>query len=122
MQNNHRLKRHNFLQLAVFTNSLVFFTTNACTLRVDKSSEIDEYGGWKEKTTKTGFFHTKHDGGRWWFVMPKENAFLSFGISHYHTERWVCHYNQPHRNKNMVQKTLSGYGKKRLKEISELYQ
>lgn len=40
-----------------------------------------KYGGWKEKRFKaTGFFHTHHDGKRWWLVDPEGYAFLSTGV------------------------------------------
>jgi len=50
---------------------------------------FDSNGGWTAiKPTKTGFFHTEHDGNRWWFVTPEGQAFLSFGINHYHAGWW----------------------------------
>lgn len=45
------------------------------------------YQGWKEKRfDSTGFFHTHHDGRRWWFVDPGGYAYLSVaptGVSPY---------------------------------------
>ncbi len=39
------------------------------------------YGGWTERQfTATGFFHTHHDGQRWWLVDPDGYAFLSNGV------------------------------------------
>lgn len=38
------------------------------------------YGGWlKKKFDATGFFHTHHDGRRWWLVDPDGYAFFSNG-------------------------------------------
>jgi hypothetical protein len=40
-----------------------------------------KYGGWKEKQFQaTGFFHTHHDGNRWWLVDPDGYAFVSVGV------------------------------------------
>jgi len=50
----------------------------------------DRYGGWLElQGERTGFFHTQFIKGRWWFVTPDGNAFLSKGVCHinWHTER-----------------------------------
>lgn len=63
-------------------------------------SNYDQYGGWTgKKLTRTGFFHVEHDGKRWWFVTPEGNAFLSFGINHYHAGWWSQDYNREHWNK-----------------------
>lgn len=43
--------------------------------------EWSRYGGWKElRFGATGFFHTHHDGKRWWLVDPEGYAFISAGI------------------------------------------
>jgi hypothetical protein len=40
-----------------------------------------KYGGTKDKKfNATGFFHTHHDGKRWWLVDPEGYAFLSVGV------------------------------------------
>jgi hypothetical protein len=40
-----------------------------------------KYGGWKEKRVEaTGFFHTHHDGRRWWLVDPEGYVFVSVGV------------------------------------------
>ena len=45
--------------------------------------ERDGYGGWKRiRGEATGFFHVEWIDGRWWFVTPDGNAFLSAGVSH----------------------------------------
>ena len=47
--------------------------------------DCDRFGGWTGKRFEaTGFFRTEHDGTRWWLVTPEGNAFLVFGINHYH--------------------------------------
>jgi hypothetical protein len=39
------------------------------------------YGGWLEKSfDATGYFHTHHDGRRWWLVDPDGYAFFSNGM------------------------------------------
>ncbi|HML49504.1 MAG TPA: beta-galactosidase, partial [Clostridia bacterium] len=39
------------------------------------------WGGWKAKRfDATGFFHTHHDGRRWWLVDPDGYAFFSNGV------------------------------------------
>lgn len=39
------------------------------------------YGGWLEKKfDATGYFHTHHDGRRWWLVDPDGYAFISNGV------------------------------------------
>lgn len=41
-----------------------------------------QYGGWKAKKFEaTGYFHTHHDGRRWWLVDPDGFAFLSAGVT-----------------------------------------
>ncbi len=41
---------------------------------------FSNWGGWKGKQLgKTGFFHAKHDGRRWWLVDPDGYAFWSAG-------------------------------------------
>ena len=54
----------------------------------------DMYGGWLEKSFKaTGFFRVEKDK-RWWLVTPNGNAFLSFGVNHFHPGWWKQPYNQ----------------------------
>ena len=76
-----------------------FFIFLSCSTKVDNGANLDQFGGWKEKKlTETGFFHTEHDGDRWWFVTPEGHAFLSFGINQYHAGWWNQEYNQDHWN------------------------
>jgi hypothetical protein len=59
--------------------------------------ELDRFGGWKGKKLKaSGFFRTEHDGNRWWLVTPEGNAFISFGVNHYHAGWWAQDYNRDH--------------------------
>lgn len=74
----------------------LFLVLSSCALNSNKASveERDSYGGLKEITlSKTGYFHTEHDGTRWWFVSPEGHAFLSFGVNHYHADWWIQDYN-----------------------------
>jgi hypothetical protein len=60
-------------------------------------NDRDRFGGWRGKKFKaTGFFRTEHDGTRWWLATPEGNAFLSFGINHYHAGWWIQDYNRDH--------------------------
>lgn len=62
--------------------------------------QLDAYGGWKGKEFKaTGFFRTEHDGKRWWLVTPCGNAFISFGVNHYHAGWWAQKHNQSYWKK-----------------------
>lgn len=57
---------------------------------VPQTPEYDRYGGWlKVQGGRTGFFHVQLIDGRWWFVTPDGNGFLSKGVDHinWHTER-----------------------------------
>ncbi|MDD3336701.1 MAG: beta-galactosidase [Eubacteriales bacterium] len=43
--------------------------------------EWSAYGGWtKKRFPATGWFHTAHDGRRWWLVDPEGYAFFSNGM------------------------------------------
>lgn len=58
---------------------------NDSLLRLARDAQLPEqwssYGGWKEKRFEaTGYFHTHHDGERWWLVDPAGYAFLSVGV------------------------------------------
>ena len=44
---------------------------------------LDQYGGWKGvQGEATGFFRVEEIGGRWWYVTPEGNVFLSVGVNH----------------------------------------
>jgi hypothetical protein len=43
--------------------------------------DFSPWGGWTRKRfEKTGFFHTVHDGSRWWLADPDGCAFFSSGV------------------------------------------
>lgn len=73
--------------------SVGYTSTNGSRAMADH----DRFGGWKGKTFEaTGFFRTEHDGERWWLVTPEGNAFISFGVNHYHAGWWAQDYNRDH--------------------------
>lgn len=91
--------RRNFFKLliAFLTSGFVYAKK---PLRALKHDERDHFGGWKGKSFKaTGFFRTEHDGERWWLVTPEGNAFISFGVNHYHAGWWAEDHNRDHWNK-----------------------
>src|SRR3990172_4399635 len=48
----------------------------------EASSQYDKFGGWKEITSKeTGFFRVEQIDGRWWFITPEGNGFISKGVN-----------------------------------------
>ena len=89
------MNRRDFLQLAVaagFSQAGVGF---ASAQGGSTPSDRDRYGGWTGKSfAATGFFRTEHDGERWWLVTPDGNAFISFGVNHYHAGWWAQDYNR----------------------------
>ena len=87
----------------------------------------DTFGGIKSiNFDATGFFRTQYDGHRWWLVTPLGNAFISFGINHYHDswwaqdhnrEFWINHFNakEPYDNNWII-----GYKDRALNELNIL--
>lgn len=62
--------------------------------RADPTSELDRFGGWKErKFEATGFFRTEKTD-RWWLVTPDGYAFLSFGINHLYPDLFRQKFNE----------------------------
>ena len=58
-------------------------------------TDTNRYGGWSAKKFESaGYFRVEHDGTRWWLVTPGGNAFLSFGVNHYHWFWWNQDYNR----------------------------
>ncbi len=61
---------------------------------------LDSYGGTTVKHFDdgqgNGFFRAKHDGEQWWLVTPENNAYLSFGLNHFHSNLWAKDYNKSH--------------------------
>ncbi len=48
-----------------------------------QGNDLDRYGGLLAvKSKATGFFRVEKIAGRWWFVTPEGNGFLSAGINH----------------------------------------
>jgi len=46
-------------------------------------SGLSRYGGARDiRFPATGFFHTHHDGNRWWLVDPEGCAFISLSLNH----------------------------------------
>lgn len=69
----------------------------AAAMDESRAPDLDRFGGWTGKRFEpTGFFRTEHDGERWWLVTPEGNAFISFGINHYHANWWTQPYNRDH--------------------------
>lgn len=88
-------RRRDFLRKSTYASAGLLIS--GCLYNDRISSDHDKFGGWKAKRlTKTGFFHTEYDGRRWWLVSPEGNAFLSFGINHYHDIWWREEYNKKH--------------------------
>ena len=88
-----KIRRNEFIKVASIPLFNTFLPYNSISKYLNKN-DFDKYGGWKKKKFyKTGFFRTRFDNNRWWFVTPEGNAFLSFGINHYHEEWWAQNYN-----------------------------
>ena len=92
-----KIDRRDFLKVATFTFGMnTLFNLVGCTNGIERriENDIDRFGGWKKKKlTKTDYFHTEHDGKRWWLVTPEGHPFISFGINHYHADWWIQDYN-----------------------------
>jgi len=94
--------RRELLKKAMFAGMGALYGMAGCAGGVNKMAENDRdrFGGWRaRKFEATGFFRTEHDGERWWLVTPEGNAFLSFGINHYHASWWAQDYNRDHWTK-----------------------
>jgi len=87
------MKRTEFIKICA-SSALAFCLPNRLLpLNSKPFVNKDKYGGWLGKSFEaTGFFRTeKRD--RWWLVTPEGNAFLSFGVNHFHTGWWKEPYN-----------------------------
>lgn len=96
------MDRRKYFKQSAYAIALLCLALSACSTGPGKTGKMgfDSYGGWTGKElTKTGYFHTEHDGERWWFVTPEGHAFLSFGINHYHEGWWAQDYNRDHWTK-----------------------
>ncbi|MBK1875231.1 hypothetical protein [Pelagicoccus mobilis] len=80
--------------------TLILLSISPSTLlRSSSPPELDQYGGLKSKhfdIESNGFFRTHYQDGQWWLVTPDNNAFLSFGLNHFHSNLWVQDYNKTH--------------------------
>jgi hypothetical protein len=91
------MKRREFLQHAAASVLGAGASGASRAFGAISAGQLDRFGGWKKKTFEaTGFFRTEHDGNRWWFVTPDGNAFISFGVNHYHKYLWTQDYNRAH--------------------------
>ncbi|MFC1737356.1 hypothetical protein ACFL1X_14685 [Candidatus Hydrogenedentota bacterium] len=55
----------------------------------------ESFRGWNGvKASKTGFFRVAELEGRWWFIDPEGNAFLSLGLNHISPELLFKGYNR----------------------------
>ena len=87
------INRRFFLKLLASLPCLPIINLKADQLHLNMSRDI--YGGLKNINFEpTGFFRTQHDGNRWWLVTPEGNAFISFGINHYHSSWWAQDHNR----------------------------
>ena len=49
----------------------------------ERTSDLDRYGGYPGiRAEATGFFRVQRVLGRWWFIDPDGNAFISLGVNH----------------------------------------
>jgi len=78
---------------------LVLFTSILFTIPLF-AQDFDQYGGALAKDFSgeqgEGFFRVKKEGGQWWLVTPDNNAFLSFGLNHFHANLWAKDWNKAH--------------------------
>lgn len=90
--------RRNFfkLLLAGLTSGFIYAKK---PLNILNNDERDRFGGWKGKQFEaSGFFRTEFDGKRWWLVTPEGNAFITFGVNHYHASWWAQDHNRAYWN------------------------
>lgn len=94
------MKRITYIRaLAIPLMVVIISVSNSGCANTKDSVELDKFGGWTGKMfTATGFFRVEKDN-RWWFITPEGNAFLSFGINHYHAGWWDQDYNREYWNK-----------------------
>ena len=69
------------------------------TFLFSQGQNLDRFGGSKNlhfEGLNNDFFATVYHEGHWWFVTPEQNAFLSFGLNHFHAYLWAQDYNKEH--------------------------
>lgn len=74
------------------------------------AQDLDKFGGNKSvhfEVKNNGFFRTHKQSGQWWLVTPENNAFLSFGLNHFHSNLWRKNYNKAYWEKEFGGKVYS---------------
>lgn len=118
--NNHNIKKLRKLVLFAAITACVL-VTHRDSVNAQPVNELDEYGGWTQKTfPATGYFYPKHDGQRWWLVTPKGNAFISLGVNHYHAHWYLAKYNKEHWQGVFGNNTYEGLKKQVHKDFERL--
>ncbi|MFN3192356.1 MAG: hypothetical protein ACE361_17730 [Aureliella sp.] len=88
------MKRRRAIQ-GITAGAAGFISSLGGETRAAMVAEVDTYGGWKGRSfSATGAFRIEKDDGRWWFVTPEGNAFLSWGINHLYPDLWNQDYNR----------------------------
>lgn len=101
------MQRRNFLRFSAAMTAGLSLTPSAWCDRFS-TSDMDRYGGWKQKRFEpTGFFRVEKDK-RWWLVTPEGNAFLSWGVNHLYSDLWKQDYNRDAWKKTLGLKKLNG--------------
>ncbi|MDX2429500.1 MAG: hypothetical protein QNK35_01115, partial [Bacteroides sp.] len=89
---NKEINRRHFLGTSLLLAAFVLLTNPLY------AQYLDQYGGNPAKHFEDGeggdFFRTKFDGEQWWLVTPDNNAFLSFGLNHFHSNLWAKDWNK----------------------------
>jgi hypothetical protein len=118
--------RRNFfkLLLAGLTSSFLYAKK---PLNALDHYERDRFGGWTGKQFEaSGFFRTEFDGKRWWLVTPEGNAFITFGVNHYHASWWTQDHNRAYWNETFGAKNSydanwnKGFRNAALKDLKRL--
>ncbi len=91
--------RRKLLSSAIMAATIFALSCNSSSLLTLENESMnnktfDKYGGLRSKTIDSydgsGYFRThREDDGRWWLVTPDGNAFLSFGVNHFHSHLWT---------------------------------
>ncbi len=102
------MKRHLYL-LTIMIGLVV--VCSASNKEQPEATQFDKYGGYTalhfDDGEGTGFFRTKYDQGKWWLVTPDNNAFLSFGLNHFHANLWTKDYNKEYWEERFDAKAYS---------------